>query len=65
MNIALYVALALAVAGVVYVLARGVIAMANGKDMSGRTSNKFMSYRVALQFLVIALVIVIALVARR
>jgi len=61
----LFVLLGLAVCGVVYVLGRGVISMANGKDMTGRTSNKYMSYRVGLQFLVVALVIVIALVARR
>ncbi len=64
MNTFLFVLLGLAVLGVVYVLGRGVISMANGKDMTGRTSNKYMSYRVGLQFLVVALVIVIALVAR-
>ena len=65
MSLFLYVLLGLAVLGVVYVLGRGVIAMANGKDMTGRTSNKYMSYRVGLQLLVVVLVIVIALVARR
>ncbi len=65
MNVALYIVLGLAVLGVVYALARGVIAMANGKDMTGRTSNKYMSYRVGLQFLAVAIVLIIALVARR
>ena len=65
MNIALYILLALAVAGVVFALGRGVIAMANGKDMTGRTSNRYMSYRVALQLVAVVIVLVIALVARR
>lgn len=63
MNTALYIALALAVAAVVYVLARGVIGMAQGRDMTGRTSNKFMSYRVTFQALAILIVVLMAYMA--
>jgi hypothetical protein len=65
MNIALYIVLGLAVVGVVYVLARGVIGMANGANLDGRQSNKFMSYRVALQFIAVLAVLAIAFAARR
>lgn len=65
MDTLLYILLALAAAGVVYVLARGVVAMANGRDLSGRTSNKFMSYRVVLQLAAIVLVLIIAYAGSR
>ena len=60
-----YVLLALAAAGVVFVLVRGVITMASGKDITGRQSNKYMSYRVALQLLVVAIVLAIVFIGRR
>ena len=65
MNAALYIVLGLAVIGVVYVLARGVIGMANGANVDGRQSNKFMSYRVALQLIAVLAVLAIAFAARR
>ncbi len=65
MTIALYIVLGLAAVGVLYVLARGVIGMANGADMSGRQSNKYMSYRVAFQLLAVVAVILIAVASRR
>lgn len=65
MTIALYIVLGLAAVGVLYVLARGVIGMANGADMSGRQSNRYMSYRVAFQLLAVVAVILIAVASRR
>jgi preprotein translocase subunit SecG len=47
------------------VLVRGVITMAQGKDISGRQSNKMMSYRVAFQLLTILLVGVFFLLFRQ
>jgi len=41
------------------VLVKGVITMAQGKDITGQQSNKMMSYRVALQGLTILLVIIL------
>lgn len=46
------------------VLARGIIIMARGKDVSGVASNKMMSYRVALQGLTILIIVVLFLVNR-
>lgn len=41
-------------------LIRGVLVMAGGKDLSGRTSNKLMWYRVFFQGLTIAVICVLA-----
>ena len=46
------------------VLVRGVIVMARGKDITGRRSNRLMSYRVMLQGLTVALVIILILMTR-
>ncbi|WBX85436.1 HIG1 domain-containing protein [Sphingosinicella microcystinivorans] len=46
------------------VLVRGVIVMARGKDITGRQSNRLMSYRVMLQGLTVALVIILILMTR-
>lgn len=64
MNTLLYVMLGLAAAGVLFMLARGVIAMASGRDVDGRTSNKFMSYRVILQLVAVLIVVAIILIGR-
>lgn len=64
MNTLLYVLLGLAAAGVLYMLTRGVIAMASGRDVSGRTSNKFMSYRVILQLVAVLIVVALILIGR-
>lgn len=64
MHIVLYILLGLTAAGVLFVLARGVIAMASGRDVTGRESNKFMTYRVGLQFAVVAIVVVLLLLNR-
>jgi hypothetical protein len=63
MRILLLILLLLAMAAVVYVLARGVIAMASGKDLSGEQSQKWMQRRVLFQAVAIVLVILILVVA--
>ncbi|MBA3666847.1 MAG: HIG1 domain-containing protein [Sphingomonas sp.] len=61
MNILLIIALVVAMGATAYVLVRGVIAMANGKDASGEIQQKYMQRRVLYQG--IAIVIVIAILA--
>lgn len=63
MRILLLILLMLAMAGVVYVLVRGVIAMASGKDMSGEQSQMWMRRRVLFQAVAIVIVILILMVA--
>ena len=41
------------------VLARGIIVMARGKDVSGKQSNKMMTYRVGLQALAILFILIL------
>lgn len=63
MRILLLILLLLAMAGVVYVLVRGVIAMASGKDVTGEQSQLWMRRRVLFQAVAIVLVILILVVA--
>jgi len=63
MRILLLILLLLAMAAVVYVLARGVIAMASGKDVTGEQSQMWMRRRVMFQAVAIILVILILAVA--
>jgi hypothetical protein len=63
MRYILLVLLLLAMAGVVYVLVRGVIAMASGKDLSGEQSQKWMQRRVLFQAAAIVIVVLILLLA--
>ena len=63
MRIFLLILLLLAMAGVVYVLVRGVIAMASGKDMSGEQSQMWMRRRVLFQAAAVVIVILILAVA--
>ena len=63
MRITLLILLLLAMAGVVYVLVRGVIAMASGKDVSGEQSQMWMRRRVLFQAVAIVIVILILVVA--
>ena len=63
MRIFLLILLLLAMAGVVYVLVRGVIAMASGKDMTGEQSQTWMRRRVLFQALAIVIVILILFLA--
>ncbi|HEX8840644.1 MAG TPA: HIG1 domain-containing protein [Sphingomicrobium sp.] len=59
MRIILLILLLLSMAGVLYVLARGVIGMASGKDVTGEQSQMWMRRRVLYQG--VAIFIVIAL----
>ena len=59
----LMILLLIVMAGVVYVLVRGVIAMASGKDMSGEQSQKWMQRRVLFQAVAVVIVILILVVA--
>jgi len=63
MDSLLYFLLAACVVGVVYALARGVIGMANGKDVSGRQSNKYMGMRVIFQGAAVLIIVLIAYLA--
>ena len=60
--IALIILFALATA---YVLVRGIITMAQGKDITGAQSNKYMSMRVGFQALTILLVILLLVIGGR
>ncbi|MBV8908800.1 MAG: HIG1 domain-containing protein [Sphingomonas sp.] len=57
------VLLLVVMAGVVYVLVRGVIAMASGKDVTGEQSQDWMRKRVLFQAVAIVIVILILVVA--
>ena len=61
MNTLLIILLVLAMAATAYVLVRGVIAMANGKDTTGQVQQKYMQKRVLFQ--AAAIIIVIAILA--
>jgi hypothetical protein len=63
MRIFLLILLLLAMAGVLYVLIRGVIAMASGKDLTGEQSQMWMRRRVLFQAVAIVIVILILAVA--
>ena len=63
MRILLLILLLLAMAAVVYVLVRGVIAMASGKDVTGEQSQMWMRRRVMFQAVAIILVVLILAVA--
>ena len=63
MRVVLLILLVAAMAAVLYVLVRGVIAMASGKDMSGEQSQMWMRRRVLFQAVAIVLVILILVVA--
>ncbi|HWJ37960.1 MAG TPA: HIG1 domain-containing protein [Sphingomicrobium sp.] len=63
MTAILMVLLFVVMAGVVYVLVRGVIAMASGKDMTGEQSQMWMRRRVLFQAVAIVIVILILVIA--
>jgi len=65
MNGILITLIVLAALATGYVLVRGIVTMASGKDISGAQSNKFMSMRVTFQLLTIVLVVILFLVAGR
>ena len=63
MNTLLFIALVTAMAATAYVLVRGVIAMANGKDASGEVQQKYMQKRVMFQAAAIVIIVLILLFA--
>jgi len=63
MRYLLLVLLLLAMAGVAYVLVRGVITMASGQDITGEQSQMWMRRRVLYQGVAIAIVVLILVVA--
>ena len=63
MNTLLIIALVVAMGATGYVLVRGVISMANGKDASGAIQQNYMQKRVLFQGIAIVIVVVILLAA--
>lgn len=63
MNTFLIILLLLAMGATAYVLVRGVMAMASGKDLSGERQQDYMRKRVLFQAVAIILVILILIVA--
>ena len=63
MNTLLIILLLLAMAATAYVLVRGVIAMASGKDLSGERQQDYMRKRVLFQAVAIIIVMLILVVA--
>ncbi|MEA1072539.1 HIG1 domain-containing protein [Sphingomonas sp. LY29] len=63
MNTLLIIALVVAMGATGYVLVRGVIAMANGKDATGQVQQNYMQKRVLYQGIAIVLVVLILALA--
>ena len=63
MNIVLTILLLAAMGATAYVLIRGVMAMASGKDISGERQQNYMRKRVLFQAVAIIIVILILVVA--
>ena len=63
MKLPLLILLALAMAATAYVLIRGVILMASGKDITGQQSQQWMRKRVLYQAIAIAIIMLILGVA--
>ena len=63
MNALLIIALLVAMGATAYVLVRGVIAMANGKDVTGERQQNYMQKRVLFQGIAIVIVVLILALA--
>ncbi|MES2136495.1 MAG: twin transmembrane helix small protein [Pseudomonadota bacterium] len=63
MNLPLLILLLLAMGATAYVLVRGVMTMASGKDVTGEQSQQWMRRRVLFQAVAIVFVILILVVA--
>ncbi len=63
MNTLLIILLVLAMGATAYVLVRGVMAMASGKDLSGERQQDYMRKRVLFQAVAIIVVILILVLA--
>jgi hypothetical protein len=64
MNAIVIALIVLGLGATAYVLVRGIVTMARGKDISGEQSNRLMSYRVALQFATILLVVLLIVLVK-
>ena len=63
MNTILIILLLLAMGATAYVLVRGVMAMASGKDLSGERQQDYMRKRVLFQAVAIIIVLLLLVVA--
>jgi hypothetical protein len=63
MNTFLFILLLIAMGAVAYVLVRGVIAMAQGKDVTGEVQQGYMQKRVLYQGIAIVIVVLILVLA--
>ena len=63
MRLPLLILLLIAMAATAYVLVRGVIAMASGKDITGEQQQNYMRRRVLYQGVAIVIVVLILLLA--
>ncbi len=63
MQTLLIILIALAAGATLFVLVRGVITMAQGKDVTGQRSQQLMQKRVMFQALAILLVVLLLIVA--
>jgi hypothetical protein len=63
MNSFLFILLLIAMGAVAYVLVRGVIAMASGKDVTGEVQQGYMQKRVLYQAIAIVIVVLILAMA--
>jgi hypothetical protein len=63
MNSFLFLLLLIAMGAVAYVLVRGVIAMANGKDVTGEVQQSYMQKRVLYQAIAVVIVVLILAMA--
>jgi hypothetical protein len=63
MSIILFILILVMAAGAVYALARGVIGMAQGKDLTGQRSQELMRKRVMYQALAIVFIVIFLLMA--
>jgi hypothetical protein len=63
MRLPLIILLVIAMGATAYVLVRGVIAMASGKDITGEQQQKYMQRRVLYQGVAIVIVILILVLA--
>ncbi|MFA7440105.1 MAG: HIG1 domain-containing protein [Sphingomonadaceae bacterium] len=64
MNTILIILIVLAALTTAYILIKGVLTMARGKDATGEKSNKLMSQRVMFQAITILLVIILLVIMR-
>jgi hypothetical protein len=63
MNTFLLILLLIAMGAVAYVLVRGVIAMAQGKDVTGEVQQSYMQKRVLYQGVAIVIIVLILVLA--